>query len=546
MKSISAELKAHIRQEVTTLCMCMIITRRDRASFCFTDHDIAVQVDTQTYLPFNSFSRTSITHTSELEVDQLEIHGMLNSNAFVRADVASGLFDFAECQMFLVNYADATMGKLVARTGWLGEVIMDEDNTFSAELRGITQVFTYRLGVPYAPECTADLGDRFCKIGLSPGVWLPRNVYAAGDIVLGIIDAATGYVNAPLVNPSFETQTSGTLLRTATGWTTYGDVDGRWLFRTNLTDPVYHAAMPAAGSGSIFTTISDATSTHTALNLGMTQDFNLLASGLTTADLDTGLCRALFSYQAALLHVYGRVRGRLLAIDATGNTSTIFDSGLQSFAINRWFTVGTSTALLPVGTRTLRIDLFCIKDHIVGYGGALDGIKLSVNTPTGNLGGADQYGGVMFKAGNTGTSGATMPAFSNLLASTTVDNNITWTCLASFKEIDVVATVISNKMFTPTSLANPPGWYDAGLLIFETGANVGRAFDIKTWNGTTLELFLNAFYPIEAGDRYVIHPGCDKRLETCVEKFANALNFRGQPHVPGQDAYSRTPDAVTA
>ena len=33
--------------------------------------------------------------------------------------------------------------------------------------------------------------------------------------------------------------------------------------------------------------------------------------------------------------------------------------------------------------------------------------------------------------------------------------------------------------------------------------------------------------------------GCDKRIETCGAKLANKSNFRGLPHIPGQDAVLR-------
>jgi hypothetical protein len=33
--------------------------------------------------------------------------------------------------------------------------------------------------------------------------------------------------------------------------------------------------------------------------------------------------------------------------------------------------------------------------------------------------------------------------------------------------------------------------------------------------------------------------GCDKRLVTCSQRFANAVNFRGEPHVPGGDILTR-------
>jgi uncharacterized phage protein (TIGR02218 family) len=49
--------------------------------------------------------------------------------------------------------------------------------------------------------------------------------------------------------------------------------------------------------------------------------------------------------------------------------------------------------------------------------------------------------------------------------------------------------------------------------------------------------------PVTAGDAFTIRAGCDKRIESCKAKFANVANFRGFPHIPGQDAvlrYART------
>jgi uncharacterized phage protein (TIGR02218 family) len=39
-----------------------------------------------------------------------------------------------------------------------------------------------------------------------------------------------------------------------------------------------------------------------------------------------------------------------------------------------------------------------------------------------------------------------------------------------------------------------------------------------------------------AGATFQIFAGCDKRVATCRAKFANAVNFRGFPHMPGNDA----------
>ena len=37
-----------------------------------------------------------------------------------------------------------------------------------------------------------------------------------------------------------------------------------------------------------------------------------------------------------------------------------------------------------------------------------------------------------------------------------------------------------------------------------------------------------------------LRQGCDKTLATCVERYANAANFRGEPHLPGNDLLLRS------
>jgi uncharacterized phage protein (TIGR02218 family) len=41
------------------------------------------------------------------------------------------------------------------------------------------------------------------------------------------------------------------------------------------------------------------------------------------------------------------------------------------------------------------------------------------------------------------------------------------------------------------------------------------------------------------GTRLRLWQGCDKRFATCAQRFGNAANFRGEPHVPGGDILTR-------
>ena len=48
---------------------------------------------------------------------------------------------------------------------------------------------------------------------------------------------------------------------------------------------------------------------------------------------------------------------------------------------------------------------------------------------------------------------------------------------------------------------------------------------------------------IAAGDTFAVTAGCDKQFATCRAKFANAVNFRGFPHMPGNDFVAAYPRA---
>jgi len=116
--------------------------------------------------------------------------------------------------------------------------------------------------------------------------------------------------------------------------------------------------------------------------------------------------------------------------------------------------------------------------------------------------------------------------------------------LAALEESGTV-TAVTSATTLQTSLVQATGWYDGGELRWTSGANAGQTVAVRSWDAAsgTLTLFLPALYPIEADDAFTIRPGCDKTFATCQAKFDNAINFRGFPHVPGNDQVLSYPDA---
>ncbi len=83
------------------------------------------------------------------------------------------------------------------------------------------------------------------------------------------------------------------------------------------------------------------------------------------------------------------------------------------------------------------------------------------------------------------------------------------------------------------------GWFSHGLLHWTSGQNEGLEMEIKRdyFEGSLrkISLWLPMAKTVGEGDQFVITAGCDKNFVTCRERFANAANFQGFPHMPGND-----------
>lgn len=83
------------------------------------------------------------------------------------------------------------------------------------------------------------------------------------------------------------------------------------------------------------------------------------------------------------------------------------------------------------------------------------------------------------------------------------------------------------------------GWFEHGTLIVLDGYAAGLSGHVKydRVHGSSrfIELWEELRGGIAPGDRVRLVAGCDKRRKTCRVKFGNFLNFRGFPHIPGED-----------
>lgn len=109
-----------------------------------------------------------------------------------------------------------------------------------------------------------------------------------------------------------------------------------------------------------------------------------------------------------------------------------------------------------------------------------------------------------------------------------------WTASATVLETDGFV-----RIRAPVPGDRPTGFFDQGSVLFTSGANAGRRSEVlrhaRDADGDHIELWQKMAGPIVAGDGFTVSAGCDKRFSTCRDRFDNIENFRGFPHMPGND-----------
>lgn len=134
----------------------------------------------------------------------------------------------------------------------------------------------------------------------------------------------------------------------------------------------------------------------------------------------------------------------------------------------------------------------------------------------------------------------------------TIGDLYTATCRATFGDarcgIDLAARTVNGSVtaieaahaFFDSARTEAGGTFAYGVLTFLSGQNAGLRGEIRDYSAGRFALFLPMPNPIAIGDTYQASAGCDKQFSTCARRYANAINFRGEPHVPGTDQMLET------
>ena len=168
---------------------------------------------------------------------------------------------------------------------------------------------------------------------------------------------------------------------------------------------------------------------------------------------------------------------------------------------------------------------------------------------------SEQFGNRIYEVTTAGTTASVIPTYDTTVGNTTADGTAVLRASEAWSRHGSVSSVSSSKVLT-VSVSDPRnenGWFQDGLMTFESGPNAGITREIKTWSAAgVVELFLPFPALPETGNVFRISVGCAKIPDVCSTKFrinpsrdfanGNIFNYRGEFHLPGRDAVLSYPD----
>jgi uncharacterized phage protein (TIGR02218 family) len=119
---------------------------------------------------------------------------------------------------------------------------------------------------------------------------------------------------------------------------------------------------------------------------------------------------------------------------------------------------------------------------------------------------------------------------------------------SAFRGVGMVIAVESASTLLASGLeVFADGALAGGRLSWSGGVHDGLAVEVKDHRvvagAARLSLWQAMPEAVAEGDAFTVTAGCDKRFVTCRDRFANVANFRGFPHIPGNDFVIAAPEA---
>lgn len=388
MKQTSTALANHLAGEVLTPADCIRIEKVDGSVLAMTSHDRDITFEGTTYKAGATFDLSAIKSSADFSVDNAEITITIDGVALTKGELLGDNLREAAFEIFTVNWADLSQGKLPLKKGNVGEITIVDELYAKIQLRGLFQKLSRGFLDVYSQTCRAAFGDSACGFAALPTrVRLPGGKYKTSDWFL----VPQAGVFPSISNPSFEA--NGLVANSTGGITGYLYGPGSYWKVQNVipsVDGSYYLEGGDEGGG-------DASG---AL-MQMWQEITPSAAGMSSLRVDNG--EYVFSYSVNIRRTSALKNlgaATLLFLDADGVVIAKRTTNPTLYSDSEWTRVNL-TEIVPSKTRRIRWMMEAYKNVGPSAAVAFDNISIQYWDNT-----SAAYGDVMYKVARIPAWGA--------------------------------------------------------------------------------------------------------------------------------------------
>lgn len=106
MKTVPAALQATLESELATLATCWKLSLQNGTDYFFTDHDVDLIIDGDTYEAASGMMPKALDQNTKLSPDNMDIVAFLESTKISENDILAGDLDYASIDIFVVDYTN--------------------------------------------------------------------------------------------------------------------------------------------------------------------------------------------------------------------------------------------------------------------------------------------------------------------------------------------------------------------------------------------------------------------------------------------------------
>lgn len=168
-RQIPIALQAHLDGDATTTCLLLRIAsvRPGFAPYGVTTLDRDVEYDDGdgviVYSAAIGSQPTALQNRADLSVDNAESESLVPEFdvPVSEEDIRAGVYDYAQFNLYLVNYKDLSMGHVLLRSGTIGRITIDGDGlSMVNELRGLSAELKQSICEKDSLTCRATFGSQ--------------------------------------------------------------------------------------------------------------------------------------------------------------------------------------------------------------------------------------------------------------------------------------------------------------------------------------------------------------------------------------------------